>query len=136
MQELLRILQLIQLINSVTGPWEVLHHAGDGELNEETAEKLGDGDVAVTTAGVAVRVKGTFNESDSLHQLWGEAKISGFRYKETIRRDGQEVDQDDLYFSTRFDADTKIVFVEFRYAQAGAKHRYRFKKVVDDSLLE
>ena len=46
MQELLRILQLIQLINSVTGPWEVLHHAGDGELNEETAEKLGDGDVA------------------------------------------------------------------------------------------
>ena len=130
MKELVQILALIDLINGVTKPFEVTRQTDGGET-----VSLGDGHVSLTTAGAGYRLRASFSEDGVLHQLYGEGKITGplwhLKYVETIKLDGTDVDEDDIYTSSRIDPDSKSILVEFRFKKANKLYHYRFTKIIE-----
>lgn len=129
MNELFKVLTLIGTINALTqGTWKVYHHEGTGNLEEETATDLGDGDLTFAAGNFSYIVKGVYTKDGVLHRLRGEAGIVHLRVREKIEWDDKEVDKDDIYISSNTDGDDKRILVEYRFKDGDTLHKFRFKK--------
>lgn len=129
MNELLKVLTLIGTVNALTkGTWQVFHHEGPGDLDEDTATDLGEGDLTFAAGNFSYIVKGVYTKDGTLHRLRGEAGIVHLRVREKIEWDDKEVDKDDVYVSSNNVDDGKRILVEFRFKDGEALHRFRFKK--------
>ncbi len=69
-----------------------------------------------------------FTEPDGAHTLRGEVNIGGGA--ETIKYDGQDVDDDDVILSYRLRGAQIRGVVEFEFVSGGKTHRYRFDATV------
>lgn len=128
MIELLKALQIIEAIKRITGPWEVYHLAGGGEMDEETADHLEAGKVAIISGGT---LRATYKEGGKQHELRGSVSFGGFRYREIIKWDGKDVEGDDLYTSSHLtDSEDRRVIVDFKFTSGGTRHHFRFKKSI------
>lgn len=128
MFELFKAFQVINAIKALTGPWQVFHHTGPGEVDEDSDPQFsGKMDLGITSSSYIV--KGEWTESGKVHKLRGEAGIVRLKVRETIELDARQVDKDDIYVSSHLDDESdRRLIVEYRFKDGEMFHRVRFKK--------
>ena len=131
MKHLFQAMSLIALLQSLAdSTWQVFHHTGDGELDEDT-EAVGEGTLTIKQAGFGFSATGAYTVDGVGHTLIGKAQVVNLSVRETITHDGAEVAKDDLYVSSHIkesDEDRRVI-VEYRFKSAdGTNHKFRFKK--------
>jgi hypothetical protein len=132
MGELLKTLAIIDAIKQIQGPWQVYHHEGDGEIDEETAERFKDGKVTIVGGALKATYKKKSGQETAMYTLEGRAAVINWSYREIIKWNGVDVDRDDIYTSSHIMGEgERRVIVDFKFTLAGVKHWFRFKKSVE-----
>lgn len=127
--EILKILNIMEMIKRLKGPWDVYYAQDTAEMDEETALRMTEGKVSIISGGT---LKGVCKDGQSLHELRGSVSFGGFRYREIIKWNGKDVDSDDLNVSSHLsDSEDRRLIVDFKFKSGGSAHWFRFLKQLD-----
>lgn len=132
MIELLKAMQIIEFIKKVAGNWEVYHHTGGTEIDEETANPCTGGKVTIIRGGTIKAVYRDLDRTAKTHELRGSVSFGNFRYQEIIKWDGKDVEGDDFNVSSHFaDEENRRLILDFKFVKDGERQWFRFKKEIE-----